>query len=62
MKSLDSKTLLKEAEALKKELFNLKLEILSGQVKDISQFRKLRVKIAQTLTYAKKKNLDEKNK
>ena len=57
MKNLDSETLLKEADSLKKELFNLKLGILSGQVKDFSQFKKLRKKIAQTLTYAKEKEL-----
>ena len=60
MKNLDSKSLFKEAESLKKELFNLKLEVLSGQVKDFSQFRKLRVKIAQTLTYAEQKSEREK--
>lgn len=40
----------KEINALRKELFNLKLNKLSGQIKDTSQFSKLRVKIAQKLT------------
>ncbi len=36
--------------ALKKEYFNLKISANTGQVSDNSQFRKIRVKIAQALT------------
>lgn len=36
--------------ALKKEYFNLKISAGTGQVSDNSQFRKIRVKIAQALT------------
>ena len=53
MKNLDAQSLRKEAASLKKELFNLKLGVLSGQMKDFSQFKKLRHTIAQALTYAK---------
>lgn len=50
LKKLDQAALRNEAFSLKKELFNLRLTTLAGQVKDVSQFRKLRVKIAQCLT------------
>ena len=60
MKTLDIAALSKEAMLLKKELFNLKLSLISGQVKDLSQFKKLRAKIARTLTYLnQKKNAAE---
>lgn len=35
---------------VRRELFNLKLTKVSGQVKDYSQFKKLRHKIANSLT------------
>jgi ribosomal protein L29 len=57
LKKLDATALHSEAKALKKEFFNLKLGLISGQVKDTSQFRKLRVSIAQMLTLAKQKEL-----
>jgi len=55
MKNLDAATLKNEIEHSKKELFNLKLGVISGQVKDYSQFRKLRTKIARALTYLNQK-------
>lgn len=48
--NLDSEALSKEIEATRKELFNLRLNWVAGQVKDVSQFKKLRAKIARTLT------------
>jgi ribosomal protein L29 len=48
--TMDRDAVLKEVESLRKELFNLKLSKSSGQVKDFSQFKKLRRKIAQCLT------------
>ena len=48
--SLDSNALKKEVLSLRKELFNLKLSKVSGQVKDFSQFKKLRKNIARCLT------------
>lgn len=53
LKKLDKAALHNEVLLLKKELFNLRLTTLAGQVKDVSQFRKLRVKIAQCLTLSK---------
>lgn len=52
MKKIDSGSLLKEAVSLKKELFNLRLGVSSGQIKDFSQFKKIRRKIAQALTFS----------
>ncbi len=51
LKNLDTQALKQEVASLKKELFNLKLSKITGQLKDFSQFRKLRVQIARALTY-----------
>ena len=50
MKKMDAASLHVEVNSLKKELFNLRLTAMAGQVKDNSQFIKLRCKIAQCLT------------
>ncbi len=50
LKKMDFVGLEKEVESLRKELFNLQLGKIVGQVKDTSQFKKLRITIAQTLT------------
>ena len=55
MKNLDAGSLEKEIGLLKKELFNLKLSAMTGQVKDISQFKKLRANIARARTYLNEK-------
>ena len=55
LKNLDVAALQKEVALMQKELFNLRLSKISGQVKDVSQFRKLRVKIAQALTFLTQK-------
>ena len=55
LKDLGVKEVKKEVFNLKKELFNLKLQRCSGQVKDTSQFKKLRIKIAQALTFLRQK-------
>lgn len=62
LKKLDAVALKNEVAQLKKELFNLKLNMITGQVKDTSQFRKLRVKIAQALTYLNQYENKNKNK
>jgi len=49
-KKMDLASLRREIDSLKKELFNLRLTTMAGQVKNFSQFRKLRIKIAQGLT------------
>ena len=57
---LDDQALAREVVALKKKLFDLKLSGSAMAVKDSSQFKKLRMAIAQALTltnqrrYAKK--------
>ncbi|MCK4651340.1 50S ribosomal protein L29 [Candidatus Babeliales bacterium] len=51
MKKMDSNSLKKEVEKLKKELFNLRLNIAIGDVKDYSQFKKIRNDIARCLTF-----------
>jgi ribosomal protein L29 len=61
LKKLDAAALKNEVAQLKKELFNLKLNMITGQVKDMSQFKKLRVKIAQALTYLKQQDMSQEN-
>ena len=61
LKKLDVAALKNEVTQLKKELFNLKLNMITGQVKDMSQFKKLRVKIAQALTYLKQQENEKTN-
>ena len=60
IKKMDIVGLEREIESLRKELFNLKLARIVGQVKDTSQFRKLRVNIAQILTGVKQKKAENK--
>jgi ribosomal protein L29 len=55
LKNLGIDALLEEVGSLKKELFNLKLSLISGQVKDFSQFSKLRKKTAKVLTFLNEK-------
>jgi ribosomal protein L29 len=50
LKKMDKKALDKEILALRKKLFDLRLSVASTHIKDNSQFKKLRVKIAQALT------------
>ncbi len=58
LNNLDVSALEQKAKSLKNELFTLKFSKLTGQVKDTSLHRKLRVAIAQTLTVLKvKQNL-----
>lgn len=52
LKQLDRESLHNETVQMKKELFNLKLGRMSGQVKDLSQIRKLRASIARAKTFA----------
>jgi len=46
----DLGSLHEEINACRKELFNLRLSALVGQLKDTSQFKKLRKKIARART------------
>ena len=59
LKKLDSVLLKNEVAMLKKELFNARLKRGSGQVKDLSQARKLRADIARALTLLTQKNREQ---
>lgn len=54
-KTLDTDALKKEVVELKKELFNLKLNASTMHVKDYSQFKKLRRKVAQAMTHLRER-------
>ncbi len=56
LKKLDAAALKQEVESLKKELFNLNLSKITGQVKDVSQYGKLKVQIARALTFLKQQD------
>ena len=49
LKKLDNAGLVAEIASLKKELFNLNLGKITGQVKDTSQFKKIRSVIATAM-------------
>ncbi|MBD3231546.1 50S ribosomal protein L29 [Candidatus Dependentiae bacterium] len=49
-KKMDKNSLKQEVLKLKKELFDLKFKSRAGDVKDYSQFKKLRANIARGLT------------
>lgn len=51
LKTLDVVALKQEVDSLRKELFNLKLNKITGQVKDYTQYGKLKTQIARALTY-----------
>ncbi|MBD3272890.1 50S ribosomal protein L29 [Candidatus Dependentiae bacterium] len=55
LKKLSESELQKELKQLRKELFDLKLSLDSGEVKDFSQFGKIRKNIARCLTFLKQK-------
>ena len=55
LKSFDIESLKKEIVRLKKELFDLRLNASGGQVKDYSQFKKIRKEIARALTFLNQK-------
>jgi ribosomal protein L29 len=50
LKKLDTAALQQEVAILRKELFNLNLSKIAGRVKDVSQFRKLKIQVARALT------------
>jgi ribosomal protein L29 len=59
LKKLSSVALKSEIDSLKKELFNLRLGLISGQIKDISQFKKLRIQIARAQTFLRQQQLEK---
>jgi large subunit ribosomal protein L29 len=61
LKKLDVAALESDTNSLKKEFFTLKLGVMTGQVKDFSQFQKLRRQIARLLTFATQKRGKKQN-
>ncbi len=63
IRDLTNDQLIDQLEILKKELFNLKIEIISGQNADTSKISKIRKDIARTKTYINKfkKELESSN-
>lgn len=57
LRSLSDSALKSEVALLKKELFNVRLKRGSGQVKDLSQKKKLKAQIARALTILTEKSL-----
>lgn len=55
LKQLNEQQLIEEVEKLRRELFSLKLAVVSSPPKDTMQFAKLRKNIARTLTYLRDK-------
>ncbi|MBU4270039.1 50S ribosomal protein L29 [Candidatus Dependentiae bacterium] len=55
LKKLSESELNKELMQLKKELFDLKFGLENGEVKDLSQFGKIRKDTARCLTFLKQK-------
>ena len=53
LKKLSDSELQTEMAQLRKELFDLKLSLDGGEVKDFSQFGKIRKNIARCLTFLK---------
>jgi len=49
LKKMDKAALSAEVSSLKREIFNLNLGKITGQVKDTSQFKKIRAVIAYAL-------------
>jgi ribosomal protein L29 len=54
LRKLDKDALIQEIANTKKELFNLSLSFGSGEIKDYSQFKKLKKTMAQGLTFLKR--------
>ncbi|MEC7830942.1 MAG: 50S ribosomal protein L29 [Pseudomonadota bacterium] len=63
IRDLTNDQLIDQLEILKKELFNLKIEIISGQNADTSKISKIKKDIARAKTYINKfkKELESSN-
>ncbi|MCF7899039.1 50S ribosomal protein L29 [Candidatus Babeliales bacterium] len=55
IRKMDASSLLREVDQLKKDIFNLKLNLAVGQAKDYSQLKKIRINIARCLTVLNQK-------
>jgi ribosomal protein L29 len=58
-KNLEHTSLKNEVESMKKEYLNLKMSVFSGQMKDFSQFKKLRRNIARAFTHLREKEINK---
>jgi len=59
LKQLDEKQLKEEIEKFRRELFKLKLAVVSSPAKDTTQFAKLRKDIARAVTYLRQKQQEK---
>lgn len=59
LKGLSTKELVEKVDALRRELFSLRLHSATEPVKDKTQFKKLRKNIARGLTYLEEKMREE---
>lgn len=55
LKKLSDTEIQKEVKQLKKELFDLKMNLDTGEIKNFSQFGKIRKDVARCLTFLKQK-------
>ena len=55
LKQLDAGQLSAELEKMRRELFSLKLAVVTSPAKDYKQFRRMRKNIARGLTYLQQK-------
>ena len=60
LKSMDAAALQGEITQLKKELFNLRMGMMTAQVKDTSHIGKVKVRIAQAMTFLNQKKFSSK--
>lgn len=60
LKSMDVAALKTEIVQLKKELFNLRMGMMTAQVKDTSHVGKVKVRIAQAMTFLNQKKSSSK--
>lgn len=51
---MNAQELQEKLDALRRDLFGLKLNSSTTQVQDFSQFKKIKINIAQVLTYAQR--------
>ena len=59
LQRLDHAQLREKLEQLRRELFGLRLNVITAHVKDHSQFKKLRRNIARVLTCIRQKEKDQ---
>ncbi len=60
LKQLDETQLKAETDKLRRELFTLKLAVISSPPKDYMQFHRIKKNIARALTYLRQKQLQAK--